>query len=68
MSILDQVSESEWRGLIGRGKDRGTLTLDEVLSVLGVELTVDVLTDIEAALQPEGIELEVEVDPHTSDD
>ena len=55
MSILDQVNETEWGTLIEVGKARGSLTLDEVLSVLGVELTVDVLTDVESAFRPEGI-------------
>ena len=68
MSILDQVNETEWGTLIEVGKARGSLTLDEVLSVLGVELTVDVLTDVESAFRPEGITLVVEVDPHTADD
>lgn len=68
MSILDQVNETEWGTLIEVGKEQGSLTLDEVLSVLGVELTVDVLTDVESAFRPEGITLVVEVDPHTADD
>ena len=68
MSIIEQVEATEWRGVIDEGKRRGSLTLDEVLSVLGVELTIDVLTEVEAALQPEGIRLDVEVHPdHTSD-
>ncbi|MGL4299617.1 MAG: RNA polymerase sigma factor RpoD, partial [Candidatus Neomicrothrix subdominans] len=68
MSIIEQVEATEWRGVIDEGRRRGSLTLDEVLSVLGVELTIDVLTEVEAALQPEGIRLDVEVHPdHTSD-
>jgi RNA polymerase primary sigma factor len=68
VSIIEQVEATEWRGVIDEGKRRGSLTLDEVLSVLGVELTIDVLTEVEAALQPEGIRLDVEVHPdHTSD-
>ena len=66
MSILERVDEAEWKAVITEGRRRGSLTLDEVLSVLGVELTIDVLTDIEAVLQPEGIRLDVEVNPdHT---
>ncbi|MEZ5380812.1 MAG: RNA polymerase sigma factor RpoD [Microthrixaceae bacterium] len=63
MTVFDQVTEAERRRLISEGKSRGRLTLDEVLSVLGVELTVDVLADVEAVLTPEGIELDVAVHP-----
>ena len=68
MSIVERVDETEWRAVIEEGRRRGSLTLDEVLSVLGVELTIDVLTDVEAVLQPEGIRLDVEVNPDRSPD
>jgi RNA polymerase primary sigma factor len=54
--------------LIGRGQDKGSLTLDDVLGVLRVELTPDIRDQINARLATEKIELVEEVDPAEADE
>ena len=51
-----------------RGHDHGSLTLDDVLSVLRVELTPDIRDQISERLAAEKIELDETVDPTEADE
>ncbi len=61
------VPDDELGPMIERGKAQGTLTLDEVMTVLHVELTADVRAEIRSLLAENGIELDEEVDPSEGD-
>ena len=63
MSLLDSVSQEEFDRLLSLGRRDGVVHLDDLLSVLGVELTADVMSELSAELQKKGIELDAEVDP-----
>jgi RNA polymerase primary sigma factor len=58
-----QIPDVERARLIERGRAQGALTLDEVMTVLGVELTADLRADIRVFLAAQHIELDEEVDP-----
>ena len=62
------VSEHEIARLLRRGRDRGSLSLDEVIDVLqDVEITADLIQGVRRRLSAEGIEFDetvaVEADP-----
>ena len=44
MSLLDSVSQEEFDRLLSLGRRDGVVHLDDLLSVLGVELTADVMS------------------------
>jgi RNA polymerase primary sigma factor len=61
------LSPDELHQLIVRGRARGALTLDEVMTVLAVPLTAEVLSVVRELLVDEGIHLEEHVDPAGGD-
>ena len=61
------VPHGELGRMIERGKAQGTLTLDEMITVLRVELTAEVRAEIRSLLAANGIELDEEVDPSEGD-
>jgi RNA polymerase primary sigma factor len=61
------IPEHELSQLLDQGKERGVLTLDEVMSVLTTELTAEVRGEIRQLLGTHGIELDEEVDPRDGD-
>jgi len=63
-----RVSEFEFVRLLRRGRARGRLTLDEVIDVLqDAELTPELIREMRAALDAEGIELDETVVDATVD-
>ena len=63
-----RVSEFEFVRLLRRGRARGRLTLDEVIDVLqDAELTPELIGEMRAALDAEGIELDETVVDATVD-
>ena len=46
VGLFDEVPEADLAALIERSKASGVAPIDDVLSVLGVELTVDVVEEI----------------------
>ncbi len=54
--------EAEVDALLARGREKGELTLDEVLVVLGCELTVDIERQVRERLELEGIRLNDGID------
>ena len=67
-SAWDAAPSDGVDALLRRGRDRGSLTLDDVLSVLRVELTPAIHEQVKERLTAEGVELEVEVDPTEADE
>jgi RNA polymerase primary sigma factor len=62
------VDEEEWGDLVDRGRVAGAVHAEEVTHVLRhVELTGDVLTEVQAAMAEHGILIDDEVD-HLADD
>jgi RNA polymerase primary sigma factor len=61
------VDHGEWDELIGRGREGGALHAEDVAHVLRhVELTSDVLVEVQSAMAGHGITIDVEVD-HVDD-
>ncbi len=61
------VDHVEWDELIGRGREGGALHAEDVAHVLRhVELTSDVLVEVQSAIAGHGITIDVEVD-HVDD-
>jgi RNA polymerase primary sigma factor len=62
------VDGSEWDELVGRGRRSGAVHADDVAHVLRhVELSGDVLTEVQSSMADHGIEIHDEVD-HIADD
>jgi RNA polymerase primary sigma factor len=57
------VPDGRLASLLERGKERGSLTIDEVMIALSTELTSDVLEEMRRLLETNGIALDEEVDP-----
>ena len=61
------VDHEEWDELVGRGREHGSLHAEDVAHVLRhVELTSDVLHEVQTAMAGHGITIDVEVD-HVDD-
>jgi RNA polymerase primary sigma factor len=57
------VDHEEWDELVGRGREHGSLHAEDVAHVLRhVELTSDVLHEVQTAMAGHGITIDVEVD------
>jgi RNA polymerase primary sigma factor len=67
-SAWDAAPADAVDALLRRGRDHGSLTLDDVLSVLRVELTPDIRDQIGERLAAETIEMDEEVDPTEADE
>ena len=67
-SAWDAAPADAVGALIRRGRDHGSLTLDDVLSALRVELTPDIRDQIGERLAAEKIELDETVDPSEADE
>ena len=68
LSALDDLSPEALEGLIAKGRARGTLALDDVVSVLkSVELSADLIVEVKNILAASGIELDEQV-PHAEED
>lgn len=61
MSLLDTLSPQDLDKLLSMGRRDGVVNIDDLLSVLRVELTTDVLHEISAELSTRGIELDADV-------
>ena len=62
-SPFREVDSEEWRGLIERGREQGNVHAEDVALVLReVELTGDVLDQVQHVLADEGIELDETID------
>ena len=62
------VDATEWVDLVGRGRKSGAVHAEDVAHVLRhVELTGDVLTEVQTAMAGQGIEIDDDVD-HIADD
>jgi RNA polymerase primary sigma factor len=62
------VDATEWGDLVGRGRTAGAVHAEDVAHVLRhVELTGDVLTEVQTAMAGQGIEIDDDVD-HIADD
>ena len=64
VGLFDEVPEADLAALIERSKASGVAPIDDVLSVLGVELTVDVVEEIRTYFTPMGVRIEEAVDLH----
>jgi RNA polymerase primary sigma factor len=63
------VDRVEWDDLVARGRDAGELHAEDVAHVLRhVELTGDVLVEVQSAMAGHGITIDVEVDHDHADD
>ncbi|MFN8050529.1 MAG: RNA polymerase sigma factor RpoD [Acidimicrobiales bacterium] len=62
MELFESVPERDLSALVDRGKAAGVLHLDDALSVLGVELTVEVVEEVRAYFEPHGIRIDDTVD------
>ena len=62
------VDVDEWDALVGRGRSTGAVHAEEIAHVLRhIELSGDVLTQVQSTMSDEGIEIHDEVD-HIADD
>ncbi|HSP27754.1 MAG TPA: sigma-70 factor domain-containing protein, partial [Ilumatobacteraceae bacterium] len=62
------VDVDEWEALVGRGRSTGAVHAEEIAHVLRhIELSGDVLTQVQSTMSDEGIEIHDEVD-HIADD
>jgi RNA polymerase primary sigma factor len=63
------VDHDEWGELVARGRDVGELHAEDVAHVLRhVELTSEVLVEVQSAMSGHGITIDVEVDHEHADD
>jgi RNA polymerase primary sigma factor len=67
-SAWDSASPDSVDTLLRRGRDYGSLTLDDVLGVLRVELTPEIRDQVSERLAVESIRLVEEVDPAEADE
>lgn len=56
--LFESVPEQDLRDLLDRGKKSGVLHLDDVLSVLGVEITGDVVDEVREFFAPHQITID----------
>jgi RNA polymerase primary sigma factor len=62
--LFESVPERDLNDLVERGKQAGVLQLDDALSVLQVELTVDVVEEVRQFFAPHGIRIDDTVELH----
>ena len=60
--LFESVPEQDLRDLLDRGKKSGVLHLDDVLSVLGVEITGDVVDEVREFFAPHQITIDDTID------
>ena len=58
VDLFDTVAPSELEELVRRGEQGGTVTLDDALSVLGVEMTSEVVDEVRTYFAGRGIEID----------
>ncbi len=62
------VDADEWDELVGRGRQAGSVHAEDVAHVLRhIELSSDVLAEVQARMADEGIEIHDDVDPMSDD-
>ncbi|MEZ5320610.1 MAG: RNA polymerase sigma factor RpoD [Microthrixaceae bacterium] len=62
MELFDGIPERDLTMLVDRGREQGALQLDDALSVLGVELSLDVVEGLRAYFEPKGIRIDESVE------
>ena len=62
--LFESVPERDLNLLIERGKASGVLQVDDALSVLGVEITMDVVDEVRQFFAPHGIRIDDGVEMH----
>jgi len=62
--LFESVPERDLNELVERGKAAGVLHLDDALSVLGVEITADVVDEVRTFFAPHGIRIDDTIDLH----
>ncbi|NLA34699.1 MAG: RNA polymerase sigma factor RpoD [Actinobacteria bacterium] len=64
VGLFDGVPERDLTVLLDRAKAAGVIPLDDVLALLGVELTVDVVEEIRTFFEPLGVQISEAVELH----
>ncbi len=62
--LFESVPERDLSDLLERGKAAGVLQLDDALSVLKVEISVDVVEELRAYFEPHGVRIDDTVELH----
>jgi len=67
VGLFESIPERDLTDLIERGTAAGSLQLDDALSVLQVEISVDVVEEVRAFFEPRGIRIDDSVELHDDD-